>query len=315
MVSLSVSLVILLAHTQVIFGQDYETHRVPVTQDYTDAFDAAVQEMIVDKSFIDTYANLMYFNVPACTDPVVKYPAKDPFVGRKNLIMCLEIGAVYPFLDVKLLVGNTLVKKINAKYGTNYQAQFKYLNTSKLGFFTTVKNAVDSGECDVITTNVQTLEDRKKQVHFQCHWGTTSQAFLRSELDSSLNLKTLADLNKTNIIVGAYAGTTYEAVVKNNLQAAQYVPFTTADIQYQKVLKKEVHAVIGDAVTFLVWVNANKANCSTCSVNFYGQPYGFSTFTTNNITSLGIPMMSQVSFVGNFIAVVFFLVFMMLIKM
>lgn len=128
-------------------------------------------------------------------------------------------------------------------------------------------------------------------------------------------MKTLADLNQTNVIVGAYAGTTYEAVVKNNLQAAQYIPFTTSDIQYQKVLNKEVHAIIGDAVTFLVWLNANKANCSTCSVNFYGQPYGFSTFTTNNITSLGIPVMSQMSFIGNFVAVVFFLVFMMFIKM
>lgn len=59
----------------------------PVSQDYTDAWDAATQEMITDKTFIDTYANLMYFNVPACTDTVVKYPARDPFVGKRNLTM------------------------------------------------------------------------------------------------------------------------------------------------------------------------------------------------------------------------------------
>lgn len=154
---------------------DYESHTVPVSQDYTDAFDAAVQEMIVDRTFMDSYFNLMYFPVPGCVNDPVKYPNNNPFANRKALVMCMETGVISPYKEVKHMVGNTIVQKINARYGTQLQVQFKYLNTSQLGFFQTMKNGVDSGECDLISSNTTPTDARKAVAHFQCNYGMTSQ--------------------------------------------------------------------------------------------------------------------------------------------
>ncbi|KAF0976551.1 hypothetical protein FDP41_004450 [Naegleria fowleri] len=261
----------------------YETHPVPVSQDYTNAFDAAVQEMIIDQSFIDAFRNYMYFPVPACVKDLVQYPQINPFANRKALVMCMETGVISPYLEVKRMVGNTIVKKINAHYGVNLQAQFKYLNTSGKGFFNTMKDGVDSGECDLISSNVTPTNERVSVAHFQCNYGMTSQAFLRTNRDPHLSLKTLQDLNQTNIVVGASRGTTYENVIKTQLSAAQYVPLDDGDVPYDAIKNNQVHAVIGDGVTYLIWVKQNPSICQNCTVNFYNSPYGYGTFTTNRI--------------------------------
>ncbi|KAG2378063.1 hypothetical protein C9374_008685 [Naegleria lovaniensis] len=279
-------LVLLLSHsTSLLLALDivYENHTVPVTQDYTAAFDAAVQDMIVDRSFIDAFSNYMYFPVPACINDLVKYPKTNPFANRKALVMCMEMGVISPYLEVKHLVGNTIVQKINAYYGSNLQTQFKYLNTSLKGFFNTMKEGVDSGECDLIASNVTPTKERMEVAHFQCNYGMTSQAFLRTNKDGHLTLKTLQDLNQTHIFVGASKGTTYETLVKTQLSAAQYVPLDDGDVPYDAIKNNQVHAVIGDGVTYLIWVKQNQDLCKNCTVNFYNSPYGYGTFTTNRI--------------------------------
>ncbi|KAF0976550.1 hypothetical protein FDP41_004449 [Naegleria fowleri] len=234
---------------------DYESHTVPVSQDYTDAFDAAVQEMIVDRTFMDSYFNLMYFPVPGCVNDPVKYPNNNPFANRKALVMCMEIPL------------------------------FRKLMPAMLGFFQTMKNGVDSGECDLISSNTTPTDARKAVAHFQCNYGMTSQAFIRTNKDPTLSLKTLQDLNQTNVVVGAYSGTTYETLVKTQLGAAKYISYKQSDDQYTSIKNSEVHAVIGDAVTFLVWVRDNKDICTNCSVVLYTNPYGYGTFTTKLIAS------------------------------
>ncbi|KAG2378064.1 hypothetical protein C9374_008686 [Naegleria lovaniensis] len=285
-------------------GQDFENHTVPVSQDYIDAFDAAVQDMIVDRTFIDAYFNLMYFPVPACINDLVKYPSKNPFANRKALVMCMETGVISPYKEVKHMVGNTIVQKINDRYGTKLQVQFKYLNTSQLGFFTTMKNGVDSGECDLISSNTTPTDARKAVAHFQCNYGMTSQAFIRTNKDGHLSLKTLQDLNQTQVVVGAYSGTTYETLVKTQLSAAKFVSYQQSDDQYASIKKSEVHAVIGDAVTFLVWVRDNKDVCSNCSVILYTNPYGYGTFTTKLIASGASSVHHQIWFMSVLLAMV-----------
>ena len=64
LLSLLILCSVLLLNCQVTVGQEYETHAVPVSQDYSDAIDAATQEMITDTTFMDAFFKLMYFQVP-----------------------------------------------------------------------------------------------------------------------------------------------------------------------------------------------------------------------------------------------------------
>ncbi|EFC45519.1 predicted protein [Naegleria gruberi] len=225
---------------------------VPVTQEFTDAIDSGMQDVITDTSFSFQYYKLMLFNVPAieiCTTRA-KYPTKNPFIGRTQLNMCIELGTIYPHYEVKHLVSKMLVDKINANYKINLKVEYRYLNTSKLGFFATMRQGVDSGYCDMISSNTTPTDERKKVSHFQCSYGTTAQGFLRSGLEPERKLSSLNDLNQTGIIVGAYAGTTYETLVKTKLSAATYVPFYEVNNQYQSINAKSVHALIGDGMFF-----------------------------------------------------------------
>src|SRR3989338_4742375 len=99
--------------------QAQEMGTVPITQDFSDAIDSGMQEVIADATFIAQYYKLMFFNVPpleTCTT-IAKYPAKNPFTTRTQLNMCIESGTYFPYYDVKHLVGKMLVDKINAHYG------------------------------------------------------------------------------------------------------------------------------------------------------------------------------------------------------
>ena len=67
-----------------------------------------------------------------------------------------------------------IVQKINAHYGTNIPYVFKQFDTTAMGYFTTLKSKVDSGECDIISSNATPLPERVAAAHFQCNWGSTS---------------------------------------------------------------------------------------------------------------------------------------------
>ena len=120
---------------------------ITVSQDFTNAFDAAVQAMITDSEWNKFYSDTMYFTVPTCTSATVKWPTKNPFIGRSGLNMCFETGTLSPWLETKTKIAQMVVQKINSHYGTSYNANILRFNTSALGFFDTMKNAVNSGDC------------------------------------------------------------------------------------------------------------------------------------------------------------------------
>ena len=47
-----------------------------------------------------------------------------------------------------------LVDVLNSQYGTKLKANHRLLNTTDLGYFGAMKAAVNSGACDVVTSNV-----------------------------------------------------------------------------------------------------------------------------------------------------------------
>src|SRR3989338_3502743 len=117
------------------------------------ALDAAVQTMINDETFKTFYRNLLFFSVPPCTPTSgtgytkVDYPKTNPFAGRTSILLCMESGAIYPLYDIKIKVGETIVQNINKQYSISLKAEWKFYNTSQLGFFPTMRNAVDTKEC------------------------------------------------------------------------------------------------------------------------------------------------------------------------
>jgi len=94
----------------------------------------------------------------------------------KDLTNCisLELGTLPPWLTVKQRVGEGIVQKINAHYGTNIPYVYKQFDTTVMGYFDTLKSKVDSGECDIISSNATPLPARVARAHFQCNWGSTS---------------------------------------------------------------------------------------------------------------------------------------------
>lgn len=79
-------LILLIATTAILFATQAHC-QASITQAVSDALDAAVQDLTTDTAWIAYYSKNMYFNVPTCAG-TVKWPAKDPFVGRTALNMC-----------------------------------------------------------------------------------------------------------------------------------------------------------------------------------------------------------------------------------
>src|SRR3989338_5677577 len=122
--------------------------QITVSQEFTDAIDAAVQQILVDKTFTTKYEELMSFPVPLCGQSAINFPATNPFVGRKNLNMCFEDDAVYPFSEVFHMVGQKIVEKVNSNYKINLSYAYRTYNLAALGFFETMVKAINAGECD-----------------------------------------------------------------------------------------------------------------------------------------------------------------------
>ncbi|KAG2386828.1 hypothetical protein C9374_001863 [Naegleria lovaniensis] len=264
---------------------------ISVSKDFTAAFDAAVQELITDSAWVSYYSENMFFGVPTCSLTKPTWPVKDPFASRTNssrIVTCFEIGTLSPWLETKTKLANNIVDKINAHYKTNYINEIKRYNTSLLGFFDTMKNALATGDCDIVTANTRPSTERAKVVHFQCDFGFASNGWIRSAKDPQLVMKDVYDLNKTGILVGAYDGTNFATFVKTQLSAATYVPFFAVNLQYGAVLNQTVHALIGDAIQFNYWKKQNQ-DCG-CTVQAYDVSFGLATFTYGNITETSVAL-------------------------
>ena len=145
-----------------------------VSRDFTNAFDAAIQDLVADPVWTKYYADNMFLPVPQCTTKVA-WPTNNPFIGRDSLVMCFENGTLTPWKETKTELATSVVKKVNAHYGTNYKLVIKRYDTSKYGFFDTMRMAVDSGECDMVTANTRPSADRELVAHFQCGFGSASK--------------------------------------------------------------------------------------------------------------------------------------------
>ena len=81
-----------------------------------------------------------------------------------------------------------------------------------------------------------------------CPYGSSSLAFLRSELTSS-KFNTTAALNSSEATIVVYAGTYFETVAKEMFPAAKLILEPDGyDACYEYIKKGIAHATIADAV-------------------------------------------------------------------
>ncbi|KAL9654415.1 hypothetical protein ABK040_010442 [Willaertia magna] len=267
---------------------------VYVSQEFTNAIDAAFIEMSEDDEFIDGYRHIgLIFPIPeyiySYTMTDYPYPKNFDFNYKEKVFtMCWQNNPGSPRQETHVLVAKTLVRLLEKRYKIKLNYQMKQLDTSKLGFFNTLVNAVNSGECQVITATTIIDSTRSAQVHFQWPFETSSYGFLRSNLDPEIIVNNVQDLNKTGIIIGTAGGSFYESFLLKQVSAAKAVIVNTGSQgALQLVKEKKIHAVLGDINDLLTW-SRNKTNgCTTgCFVKGFGDPVTMASFTTKNILKI-----------------------------
>ena len=105
-------------------------------------------------------------------------------------------------LETKTKLADSVVAIINNHYKTNYTNELKRYSTIELGFFQTLKNAVATGDCDIVTTQTQPIVERAQFVHFQCGFGLASKGWVRTGKDPQIVIQNVSDLNNNGILVG-----------------------------------------------------------------------------------------------------------------
>ncbi|KAF0981820.1 hypothetical protein FDP41_012477 [Naegleria fowleri] len=257
-----------------------------ITENMIKAIDAGVTEMVQTASWRKLFSDLnLPFNIPQCVKAVTSYPLSNPFVGIDTLNVCYE-RPTDPWLEIYKQGGDMLVAILNTKYVINLKTKHYFLNTTLLGYFETMRKGVDSGFCHIITSAAINTAERAAKVHFNCPSGTSSLAFLRSELDNTNStplFNTVKTLNDSRAIIAVFGGAYFESQARAFFSAARLIVVNGgfADI-WPYILTKQVHAMIGDAVDVSSWLNSNKNQCQRCFVSIMGDPYDFSSFTTMN---------------------------------
>jgi len=193
------------------------TQKVPYN--FIKAIDVGMAEMDKGAKWKNLFSALgIPFNVPDCTSKFgTDYPP-NPFTGRKVLNICYEQPAdAWSFIFKG--AGDYLVETLNTKYGISLVPNHIILDTTKLGYFDTMQDAVDSGKCDVVTSDVITTAARAARVNMQCPYGSSSLAMLRSGLNNSL-FTTAQSLNSSNAIIVVFGGTYFETVARLQFPSA-----------------------------------------------------------------------------------------------
>ncbi|KAL9653165.1 hypothetical protein ABK040_006381 [Willaertia magna] len=267
---------------------------------FVKAIDVAIMEMLEDEEYRAGYLNFgLIYPIPECgietldTDFYDKYPSQFPFTTTSKtstavINLCYENDTNPPWAEIHEFVGRKLVEKLNKRYKLNLKPNFQIMDTSKLGYFDTLKQAVDTGYCDVSVASTNYEASRAHLVKSQCAYGSTSPGFLRSSLDPSLQITTIKDLNQSGIKVAVLSNTIYEKLALKYLQGATLIPIASGyTAVFEAVEKRQVHAILSDVFDLYNWLKRNKEKCGVnCYSKGFDSPFTFATFVTTNFSGM-----------------------------
>ncbi|KAG2381584.1 hypothetical protein C9374_005968 [Naegleria lovaniensis] len=261
-------------------------HANPISSiEFNQAVDAAMYDVVSSSTFQQYVTNVIGFLVVPICPTKVEYPSRWPVSSSiSELKMCYD-GSSYipqPWPQIYHEVGNRLMDALNKHYQMTMKAKFVPLVMNEsLGYFENMKFAVESGQCDVAVADTTYTEERATKVKFSaCPYGVTMNAFLRTDLDNTTltGINELKHLNHSGINVTYYEGSVFETIAQENLQAATKFP-TNYDNQYTLIRQRKVHAVIGDALDQVTWLENNKKECVGCYIRTFGLGGKFGVFT------------------------------------
>ncbi|KAL9654417.1 hypothetical protein ABK040_010443 [Willaertia magna] len=261
-----------------------------VSSDFVKAIDAAFIEMTDDEEYIDSYRNIgLIFPIPECVNyfGVSEFPYPDKFdfnYKEKVFTMCYQKNAGSPRQEMHELAARILVKLLNRRYKIQLNYEVKQLDTGKLGFFGTLKNAVDTGECQVSVASTAIDSSRDSQIHFQCPYASSTNGFLRTTLDPQITVNNLNDLNRTGLLVGVATGTFYESFIPQ-ISAATIVGASTTQNVLRLITQGKVHAVLGDINDLITFQKISTNNCTDCNVRGIGGTVEMASFTSGYIVA------------------------------
>ena len=257
-----------------------------VSLDFIKALDIGMAEVVRSSKWMTQLMVLgLPYSIPDCTSKYgTVYPPKNPFRGRKELNICYEQPAAV-WSVIYRGAGNYLVDTLNDVYEISLKANHIILDTEQLGYFNTMQDALDSGKCDIVTSDIIYTKERAARVNYHCPYETSSWAFLRSGLNGSL-YTTAQALNDSNVIIVVYGGTYFESVARAQFPAAKILTVNGGyDETYVYIMEQRAHATIADAVDLDAWIFIHKSNCSSCYVGLFGEAYMIGSITTRNYNS------------------------------
>ena len=159
-----------------------------VSVDFNQMVNAAMKQVASSQSFTSYIASHVSFNVPTCSSKA-EWPNQLPIPSKiQELKLCYDQFTYDTvWVDIYRKVGLELVRVINEKYGSQLKDRFVLVNTTS-GYFQSMKSAVESEECDISVADSTYTDERMAQVQFSdCGYGSTSNGFIRSLLDSDYN--------------------------------------------------------------------------------------------------------------------------------
>ena len=271
---------------------DYFTPSLSETQyisnDIYQAIDKAMSDVVSSLEWISIFQSLSVpFQVPSCVERTTSYPNSNPFPTTKTkLNICYE-EPTDVWRNFYKQAGDLLVSTLNSKYpDAKLKANHIIINTSILGYFDTLTRAVDSGLCDVVTSNTIYSQERAGKVNFNCGYGSSSTGVLLSNKAHALNYSSIQDLQKApspafTVLKGSYFVALGQATFPN----ASIIYKENYDGIFQEVMDGTVEGIIADAIDLIYWLNNHKQNCTHCAIRLFGETYKYGSFVTRNISS------------------------------
>ncbi|KAF0984982.1 hypothetical protein FDP41_000021 [Naegleria fowleri] len=252
--------------------------------EFNQAVDAAMYDVVSSSSFQQYITTVVGFPVPLCSVKT-KYPSRWPIPPSiSELKMCYD-GSSYiaePWPSIYKEVGKRIVDAFNTQYGLTLKSKnVPLVMNETLGYFDSLRTAVENGDCDIAVADTTITEERAAKVKFSvCPYGVSVNAFLRTDLDNTTltNINELQQLNRSGINVTYYEGTIFDTIAQQQLQAATKVP-ASYDGQYILALQRKVHAVIGDVLDQKGWLEQNRKDCVSCYIKAFGLGSSFGVFT------------------------------------
>ena len=259
---------------------------------FNQAIDSAMAELQSESTFTSFIQQaLPYYSIPYC-NLRPNYPSFSPIPSNVKTLTCC--GPYKPTEDnwssVYRKVATGLADKLNSKYGLQLSSVYKAINTTELGYFESLRKAVNTGSCDVIVSDTTFTTERAAVVKFAtCAYGSSTSGFLRTALDANgTRIDELSQLNAPNYIVAFYASTVYEMAANTTLPLAQKIRVTSlSDDPYNLVLQNKIHALISDAADLNSWKATHSDQCSVCYVKAFGEQSPFGIFTAQTTRSSG----------------------------